>query len=91
VLSGPPVPPPAPTAEDIVASIDGVLSAAGRYRITERCILPGHEYDHMIGDATSELTAGTGVHDDFYPGSVARRCSPRPTICCRIIPRATED
>jgi hypothetical protein len=45
VLSDPPVPPPAPTAEDIVASIDGVPSAAGRYRFTERCILPGHEYD----------------------------------------------
>jgi hypothetical protein len=45
VLSDPPVPPPAPTAEDIVASIDGVPTAAGRYRFTERCILAGHEYD----------------------------------------------
>jgi hypothetical protein len=34
-----------PTAEEIVASIDGPLSATGRYRFTERCILPDHEYD----------------------------------------------
>jgi hypothetical protein len=45
VLPDPPVLAPAPTAEEIVASIDGVPSAAGRYRFTERCILPGHEYD----------------------------------------------
>jgi hypothetical protein len=49
----PPLPPPAPptsslqtpTAEDIVASVDGAVSAGGRYRLTERCILPDHEYD----------------------------------------------
>jgi hypothetical protein len=45
VRSEPPAPPPAPTAEEIVASIDGVPTAAGRYRFTERCILPDHEYD----------------------------------------------
>ena len=44
-VSDPPVPPPVPTAEEIVASIDGVPCAHGRYRFTERCILPGHEYD----------------------------------------------
>ncbi len=44
-VSDPPVPPLAPTAEEIVASIDGVPTAHGRYRFTERCILPGHEYD----------------------------------------------
>ena len=27
------------------SSIDGPLTAAGRYRFTERCILPDHEYD----------------------------------------------
>jgi hypothetical protein len=31
--------------ENIVASIEGRPSATGRYRLTERCILPGHEYD----------------------------------------------
>jgi hypothetical protein len=56
VLSGPPLPPPAPTAEGIVASMDGVVSAAGRYRITERCILPGHEYD-VTGTCTENRVA----------------------------------
>jgi hypothetical protein len=46
----PPLAPPAPpqqtpTAEDIVASVDGTLSAGGRYQFTECCILPDHEYD----------------------------------------------
>ena len=37
--------PQSPTAEEIVASIEGVPTVYGRYRLTERCILPGHEYD----------------------------------------------
>jgi hypothetical protein len=46
----PPVPPPpppqqTPAAEEIVASVDGALPAGGRYRFTECCILPDHEYD----------------------------------------------
>jgi hypothetical protein len=43
-VSNQPASPPAPTAEEIVASIDGVPTARGQYRLTERCILPGHEY-----------------------------------------------
>lgn len=35
----------APSAEELVASIEGIPSARGRYRLTERCILPDHEYD----------------------------------------------
>jgi hypothetical protein len=31
--------------DNIVASIDGPLKSAGRYRFTERCILLDHEYD----------------------------------------------
>jgi hypothetical protein len=50
IKAPPPLPPPAspqqtPAAEDIVASVDGTVSAGGRYRLTERCILPDHEYD----------------------------------------------
>jgi hypothetical protein len=43
---GIPAPPQrAPTADEIVASIDGPLYASGRYRFTECCVLPDHEYD----------------------------------------------
>lgn len=46
----PPIPPPptpqqTPAPEEIVASVDGTLPAGGRYRFTECCILPDHEYD----------------------------------------------
>jgi hypothetical protein len=42
----PPPPPNPPTVDDIVASVNGPLTAAaGRYRFTERCILADHEYD----------------------------------------------
>jgi hypothetical protein len=54
-----PTPPPLarpPTAEEIVASIDGVPTARGRYRFTERCILPGHEYD-ITGTCTENPAA----------------------------------
>jgi hypothetical protein len=38
-------PPPFPVANDVAASVAGLRSGAGRYRFTERCILPDHEYD----------------------------------------------
>jgi hypothetical protein len=44
VPTSPPLPRPAAAAE-LVASIGSVPTAPGRYRFTERCILPGHEYD----------------------------------------------
>jgi len=40
-----PHPPNPPSVDNIVASIGGPLTAAGRYRFTERCILLDHEYD----------------------------------------------
>jgi hypothetical protein len=74
VLSDPPVPPPAPTAEEIVASIDGIPSAAGRYRFTERCILPDHEYDvtgtccenPAAKDANDRNLIKKGIHERTY-------------------------
>ena len=44
-LPHPSRPPNPPMADEIAASIDGPLPAAGRYRFTKRCILPDHEYD----------------------------------------------
>jgi hypothetical protein len=46
-----PVPAPPP-----VASIEGVPTAHGRYRLTERCILPGHEH-YIIGTCTENPVA----------------------------------
>ena len=74
VLPDPPAPPPAPTAEDIVASIDGVPSAAGRYRFTERCILPDHEYDvtgtccenPAARDASDRNLIKKGIHEPTF-------------------------
>lgn len=51
-----PVPPHTPNAEEIVAAIDGVPTAHGRYRFTERCILPDHEYD-ITGTCTENPLA----------------------------------
>jgi hypothetical protein len=55
--STPPALPHPSTANDIVASIDGPGSSAiGRFRLTERCILPGHEYD-ITGTCTENPEA----------------------------------
>lgn len=81
VLPDPPIPLPAPTAEDpaptaeeIVASIHGVPTAPGRFRFTERCVLPDHEYD-VTGtccenpapkDANDRNLIKKGMHEPTY-------------------------
>lgn len=55
VPATPPLP-RTPTAEEIVASIEGVPTAGGRYLFTENCILPGHEYD-ITGTCTENPLA----------------------------------
>jgi hypothetical protein len=73
-VSDQPVPPPAPTAEGIVASIEGVPTAHGRYRFTERCILPGHEYD-ITGTCTENPVA-----KDANDRNLVRKGSNEPTF-----------
>jgi hypothetical protein len=75
---GPPSAPtaedPAPTAEEIVASIDGIPTASGRYRLTERCVLPDHEYDvtgtccenPAAKDANDRNLIKKGIHEPTY-------------------------
>jgi len=53
-----PVPPPPPT-DEVEASVAGFPSASGRYRLTERCILPDHEYD-----ITGTCTENPGAKDE---------------------------
>jgi hypothetical protein len=76
-----PPPPPKPaspadsrTAEQIVASVDGRSSAKGRYRLTERCVLPGHEYD--ITGTCSE----NPVARDEAERTVIRKGTNEPTL-----------
>ena len=50
IKTPPPLLPPAPQPEllpvdEIVTAVDGAPSAAGRYRFTEHCVLPDHQYD----------------------------------------------
>jgi hypothetical protein len=73
-VSDQPVPPPAPTAEEIVASIDGVPTAHGRYRFTERCILPSHEYD-ITGTCTENP-----VPKDANDRNLIRKGTKEPTF-----------
>ena len=76
-----PPPPPKPaspadsrTAEQIVASVDGRSSAKERYRLTERCVLPGHEYD--ITGTCSE----NPVARDEAERTVIRKGTNEPTL-----------
>lgn len=70
----PPQPSPhTPTAEEIVASVDGVPPAAGRFRCTERCILPDREYDitgtcgeNPARDANDRNLIRKGVNEPTY-------------------------
>ena len=63
----------APSAEELVASTEGLPTARGRYRLTERCILPGHEYD-ITGTCTINPLANG---DDR---SVIRKGTNEPTF-----------
>ena len=86
----PPAPEPSPvgnsrSAEDIVASIEGLPTAAGRYRLTERCILPGHEYD--ITGTCAENPLATDANER----SVIRRGTNEPTYLISGLAHAEVD
>jgi hypothetical protein len=74
-------PPPKPaspadslTAEEIVGSVEGLPFAKGRYRLTERCVLPGREYD--ITGTCSE----NSVAVDETERTVIRKGTNEPTF-----------
>ena len=76
-------PPPLPSsADEIVTPIDGPPGAHGRYRFTERCILPGQEYD-ITGTCTEnpEATDGNDRH-------LLRKGSSEPTYLIAALARS---
>lgn len=90
IVTPPPPPEPAPpassrTAEEIVASIDGLPTATGRYRLTERCILPGHEYDVTGTCAINPLANASDER------SVIRKGTNEPTFLISGLARSDVD
>lgn len=73
------------SAEDIVNSIEGLPTAMGRYRLTERCILPDHEYD-VTGTYAENPLAG-----ESDERSVIRRGTNEPTFLVSGLARKDVD
>jgi hypothetical protein len=73
------------TAEEIVASIEGTVTAKGRYQLTERCILQDHEYD----------ITGTCVENpepkDVNDGNMIRRGKNEPAFLISGLARPDVD
>jgi hypothetical protein len=83
--SNPAIPSSSRTAEDIVASIEGIPSAAGRFRLTECCILPDHEYDITGTCAENPLAK------DVSQRSVIRKGTNEPTFLISGLTRQDVD